>query len=45
MADHDTDAVVSWAMVNIFVYRHPRPRSNRSDNTDNFHFGDLEITP
>ena len=20
MADHDTDAVVSWAMVNIFVY-------------------------
>ena len=41
MADHDTDAVVSWAMVNIFVYRPHRPRSNRSDD----HFGDLEITP
>ncbi len=21
--------VFNWALVNIFVYRHPRPRSNR----------------
>ena len=32
------------AMVNIFVYWHPDPRSNRLDNTGHFHFRDLEIT-
>jgi hypothetical protein len=34
-----------WAMVNIFVYRHPGPRSNRRDDTGHFHFHDLEMTP
>ncbi len=32
-------------MVNMFVYRHPGPRSNRLDDTGHFHFRDLEITP
>ena len=29
--------------MNIFIYMHPGPRSNRHD-TDRFHFCDLEIT-
>ncbi len=29
-------------MVNIFVHRHPGPRSNRLDDTGHFHFRDLE---
>jgi hypothetical protein len=31
-------------MVNIFVYRHPGPRSYRWDDTGPFHFRDLEMT-
>ena len=34
---------ISRAMVNIFVYRHPGPRSNRWDDTGHFHFRDLEM--
>ncbi len=33
-----------WATVNIFVHRHPGPRSNRLDDTGHFHFRDLEMT-
>ncbi len=32
-------------MVNIFVHRHPGPRSNRLDDMGHFHFRDLEMTP
>jgi len=31
--------------MNIFVYMHPGPRSNRLDDTGHFHFRDLEMTP
>ena len=30
-------------MVNIFVYMHPGPKSNRLDDTGHFHFRDLEM--
>ncbi len=36
---------INWAMGNIFVHRHPGPRSNRLDDTGHFHFRDLEMTP
>ncbi len=36
---------INWATVNIFVYMHPGPRSNRLDDTGCFHFCGLEITP
>ena len=35
---------INWAKMNIFVYRHPGPRSNRLDDTGHFHFRDLEMT-
>ena len=35
---------INWAMVNIFVHRHPGPRSNRLDDTGHFHFRDLGMT-
>jgi hypothetical protein len=35
---------INWAMVNIFVYRQPGPRSSRSDDMRYFHFRDLEKT-
>jgi len=31
-------------MLNIFVHRHPGPRSNHLDDTGHFHFRDLEMT-
>ncbi len=36
---------INWAIVNIFVLRYPGPRSNRLDDTSNFHFRDLEMIP
>ncbi len=35
---------INWAMVNIVVYMHSWPRSNREDATGQFHFRDLEVT-
>ncbi len=32
-------------MGNIFVHRHPGPRSNRLDDMGHFDFRDLEMTP
>jgi len=32
------------ARMNIFVHRHPGPRSNRLNDTGHFHFRDIEVT-
>ena len=34
---------INWTMVNLFVYRHPGPRSSRCEDLRQFHFRDLEM--
>ena len=36
---------INLAMMNILVYRHSGPSSNRYDDTGHFHFRDFEMTP